>query len=225
MSYPTCPLGWQRHTSNPKEAEDMGVAWVDSDGYFCGPPGASPETLYKEDDPQYESQAALNKRIRDLTLEIKHTLNPEEYAKEIAEKKEKGMRQKEALSRSMTAKKAAQMEEDKSSRKKHVEKLTKVFKDHGFMSVNEAKLAAESLYDTALRCVSPSGDKAGCREVVDAADPKNIKKYYVPESLYVDEIGMATPLQIKGLEWWRTFRRTAESKRLIKDRKNLAMYV
>ena len=226
MSYPVCPLGWQRHTSQPPAADAMGVAWLDADGYFCGPPDASPETLYKEDDHAYESQAALNKRIQDLTLEIKHTLNPTEYEKEITEMKERSAKQQTAYELSAKAKKIAQTEEDANSRKKNVEKLTKIYKDHGFMALHDAKTAADALYNAALECVKPGGDgKGDCTKVYDGADDKNIKTYYVPTILYVEDIAMATPVQLKGLAWWREFRRLSASKKLIKDRKSLAMYV
>lgn len=225
MKYPTCPLGWERHTSNPKESEEMGVAWVDADGYFCAPPGSSPETLYKEDDHMYDSATALSKRITDLTTEIKHTLNPTEYAKEIAEMKKKGSMQKEAMARSMIARTKAQEKSNEQMRKKNIDKLKSIFKSHGFVDQLEAASEAEKLYDTAVRCVNENAEKSGCTAVVDRSNPEKPITYYVPSSLHVTDKNMATPLQIKALEWWRGFRRHASSTKQIEDRKNLSLYV
>jgi len=220
-------MGWNSHTSNPKEAEAAGVAWMNTtNGRFCGPPGASPDTLYEE---QTESKAAMNQRIRDLTRDIRHTLNPEEYAEEIAKQSEQDSRRDEQASRRSRSYKAAKSQAFEKESGMNVEKLMRIYRDHGVRPA-DAKARAESLYKTAHSCMDEDADKTdGCKLITDNSNPKDIKKYYIPEILHMDDPHMGSPMQLKLLGWWRTYRRgaagriRAESARTLRSR--LALYV
>jgi len=225
IKYPTCPLGWEKHTSNPKKASDEGVAWITADGYFCGPPGSDPSTLYRESDPSYDSHSALNKRIRELTTEIKHTLKPGDYTEEIKKQKEKKEKHKTAFDKNKAAREASIKKENDAERKRNVEKLSKIIKDYGFQTSTNAKKEAETIFDQAKSCVEGNGSRFGCKRVTDNSDRSNPVKYYIPNAIYVAGSDIPDPMQNKLLEWWRSFRRAYANKKVLEERKNLAMYV
>ena len=60
------------------------------------------------------------------------------------------------------------------------------------------------------------------RDNSDRAKPVN---YYIPNAIYVAGSDIPDPKQNKLLEWWRTFRRAYANKKVLTERKNLAMYV
>lgn len=229
ISTPTCPSGWSRHTKNPQKAiDDFGVAWVDADNYFCGPPGSDESTLYREDDPEYSSPGALTKRIHELTNDIKYAMEPEKYKDTIDKRNKTKEMRKEAFERSKKMRHEAVTKEHESMRNRNEAKIAEIYKEHEFLDPAAAKQKASALYEVAFRCVknpNSSENKNGCREVVDNTNPLKPKTYYVPRDLYVNDDDMPDPVTLKLLEWWRTYRRTQAAKHLVDERKNLSLYV
>jgi len=226
IKYPTCPLGWEKHTSNPKASNEMGVAWITEDGYFCGPPGVEESTRYRENDPTYNSATALNKRVRDLTTEIRQTLSPEDYKEDISKKKERKQKHKDAFEKSQKARKAALQKETETERKRNVAKIEKIMNDHGFDTAAANKTEAQLLFTQAKACVEGNGETVtGCKLVKDTSDRSKHIHYHIPENLYIPAGETAGPMQMKLLEWWRSFRRAHAAKKVLEERKSLAMYL
>lgn len=169
ISTPTCPSGWSRHTKNPQKAiDDFGVAWVDADNYFCGPPGSDESTLYREDDPEYSSPGALTKRIHELTNDIKYAMEPEKYKDTIDKRNKTKEMRKEAFERSKKMRHEAVTKEHESMRNRNEAKIAEIYKEHEFLDPAAAKQKASALYEVAFRCVknpNSSENKNGCREV------------------------------------------------------------
>ena len=221
MRYPTCPVGWERHTTNPKEAQAYGVAWVDADGYFCGPPGSDASTLYKPEDDELDNPGALNKRIRELTMEIKHTLNPGQYAEEIEEEKRKNTALDTVMIESHNKRKEVKKGKDEKMKQDHVRKLTKVYRD-------EAE--ANELYNQAVKCVNPEMSKEDkerdddCHKITDNSNPLQVITFFVPKMLYVADGNLFDRKTREAIKWWKAFRRNAEQRNIIAHRERLSMY-
>lgn len=196
MRYPTCPIGWSRHTKNPKAAEDVGVAWVDADGYFCGPPNSDPDTLYNEEDEEEETEAGLKKRIKELTTQIRHTLNPEEYQKEMENEEKMKEIKRDMYDTRARALKTAREKENEKKKKMHLDTLEKIFRPYE----EDFEESAHTIYNQAVRCVDDDeANKEGCTKVTSAGNT-----FYVPNVLIRLDEGPATEF---ALGWWREFRR------------------
>jgi hypothetical protein len=134
MEYPSCPLSWERHSRSVKDVEEKyGVVWTDQDGYFCAPPGLSPDTLIP-DPEERKDPVNLRKEINELTRDIKYALDPaakaaaDKISSEIDSKRLTALSAMTTAQNSTHAKKLAKMEAEKTKKEnKHIELLTKIY--------------------------------------------------------------------------------------------------
>lgn len=120
---PECPVGWERHTSLPDKAKEMGVAWVDADGYFCGPPGSSSATKYEL---PYERQH-LAEQIRDLQTEMKLLLSTDgEERRKLEEEKKKKDDLKEKHLKALKENKEKQQKAEDDRYKAQIKRIIKM---------------------------------------------------------------------------------------------------
>lgn len=220
--HPTCPIGWDRHTSLPDKAKEMGVVWIDKDGYFCGPPGSDESTKYVRP-ADYED---LNTRVRDITTELKHMLEPEKY------KKEKEARAKEIeLRRERSTKIKNQRIAQKSSRQteedtRHKSTLTLIYKKEGGQGARDAKTSADAFYDKAKLAIS--GEKVQSEQVSPGIKRLNISSpnrrayyIYVPDDVFIEDDEVADSLQTRLLAWWRSYHSQKMNEHVVAQRRNV----
>jgi hypothetical protein len=229
MEYPSCPLSWERHTSSVKDVEDKyGVVWTDQDGYFCAPPGLSPDTRVTAPEER-KDPVNLRKEINELTRDIKYALDPVAKAKADRIASEIDSKRLTALSAMTNAqaaaheKKLSKMEAEKTKKEnKHIELLTKIYSkyDVGLKDVanrqDVARGKATLLLRTANKCLFEEGG-IGCKEII-VGTGKDQRKIYVPELIVTPEDAAYSPLVGNLQEWWRRYRKVSEE--LMKARKH-----
>ena len=229
MEYPSCPLSWERHTRSVKDVEDKyGVVWTDQDGYFCAPPGSSPDTLVP-DPEEYKSPVNLRKEINELTRDIKYALDPaakaaaDKITSEIDSKRLTALAKMTDAQSSAHQKKLAKMEAEKTKKEnKHIELLTKIYSKYDTSLTNVpnrldvAKSSATQLMETANRCLFDGGG-IGC-ESITVGVGKDQRTIYVPGSIMSSDNEAYSPLKGNLQEWWRRYRKVSEE--LIKARKH-----
>jgi len=228
MEYPECPLSWERHTRPVKEVGDKyGVVWRDQDGYFCAPPGLSPETVYKEEEKK-KSPQNLKKEISDLTKDIQYALDPAKKSAEDKIQAEIRSRRIQALSLQNQDERNAYLkelkkeeEEEKKRNDKHVEVLAKIY-DRFDAAAGDSKSKAEALLATAKRCTDGTGGN-GCKSIT-VPDGDKTKTIFVPLSI-VTENGIASQLQENLQAWWRRYRKSAEKLRQLRARGEVSRYM
>lgn len=208
--YPTCPVGWERHTSLPDKAREMGVAWMDADGYFCGPPGSSPATKYDESSPM--SNRELVEQIQDLKIQMRELLEPNNP--EVKEQKKR----LEERQRNATIQKNLRKEQNdkrvQAEKERHIRSLVQIYRK--YLNAADAKKEAGKFYKIAKYCTDLESGRFSFnsenseRTKVSERTVSGGKKIYVPNVLLEnDEI--YTP---KLREWFREFRKQKELEHL-----------
>lgn len=243
MEYPTCPLGWERHTKSLSKVEkDYGVAWRDQDGYFCAPPGSdSPDTLVatiEDEKARYsKSPHELRTEIRTLSRDLRHSLNPEEGAKyEAEEEKRYDLMAQISTKQSEAGIKAAQLKskytekENTKQEEKHLKMLEAIYrKRHGIKETAERE--AKALLDVARECLSPG---AAARPGPDGItkftppDPKNPSQtinVFVPTQVLDHPDGRDSNQKQPLQAWWRSFRSSFVSKFALEERAKMSKYM
>lgn len=230
MEYPECPLTWERHTRPVKEVGDKyGVVWRDQDGYFCAPPGLSPETVYKEEEKKKKSPQNLKKEISDLTRDIQYALDPEKKA--AADKIESDIRTRriEAMSLQNQDERAAYLkelekekEESDKRDKKHTDVLAKIYNRFDAAG-GDPQAKAEALLKTAKSCAWGTGGP-GCTSIT-VPDGDKTKTILVPSLIVTAKGEKATALQENLQAWWRRYRQAAEKLRKMQERSEVARYM
>jgi hypothetical protein len=230
MEYPECPLSWQRHTRPVEEVGDQyGVVWRDQDGYFCAPPGLSPDTLVKEEEEK-KSPQNLKKEISDLTKDIQYALDPAKKVKEDAIQAEIRSRRIQAMSLQNQGERAKYLKElekeEKEARKrddKHVEVLGKIY-DRFDATGGDSGAKARTLLETAKSCAWGSGGP-GCTPITIPDGADKTKTILVPSEVVTLKGEIATQLQENLQAWWRRYRQSVEKLRKLQERGEVSRYM
>lgn len=233
LEYPTCPLSWERHTESVQSVEDeYGVVWRDQDGYYCAPPGLSPDTLVSDEQKKYKSPHELKKEIEELTGTIQRTLDPDARAKYEQEEDEKDRVMAEISSRRLSASREhlAQKKKEAAKRKAkadetHVKTLSKIYRESGHKN-EEAEEKAKSLLASAYTCVSGRGGE-GCTpyEVTDKNVVGGKRTVYIPTEVMSSEEDEDLAWKQRLQAWWRAFKKVDDAKKELEKRKNDARYL
>jgi len=230
MEYPECPLSWERHSAPVAEAADeRGVVWRDRDGYFCAPPGMSPDTLVKDKvrDP-VKSPQMLKKEIGELTRDIQYALDPSKKSKadsieaeirsrriaamSLLDKEERGMYEKEEK------KEKEKMEKEE---KKEKQVLTKIYERFGLNANVRPSVSGGVMFDKAKACAWGTS-YVGCDPVEIPDGPGKTKTIHVPSDIVSEN---PSQLQEHLQEWWRRYRKKVEEVLAKRKRAQVSRYV
>lgn len=248
VRYPTCPLGWNKHTKLTDEARAAGVAWQTDDNYFCSPPDTKDKSSLVPEHPEYESPAELNRRIQELSREMKYLLNPSEENTEEYEKEVKLIKAQVAARKLAKAARETALNKQKESVKtREVAAIKAILRKRNpkgsFRHADKIETEAQQLYETARLCISdvptdiverkareslPSNDAGNLNHAIveeEGLEPTTVtqlrKKFYVPYRIWASDKDMGDPVE-KGLaQWWAGYNRRARAEADNKKRERL----